>query len=284
MLTTMQVGRPINPFARRMTSAVMMIMIACAVIFLMQVIVEKSAGGTLNVIFGLHLSTLLRGFVWQPVTYIFLHGSLIHILMNMLILYFFGCEMEEVLGTRRFLKLYFGTGALAGLGWVLVDGVLRQTELPCVGASGAVFGVIGAFAAMFPKRVITLLVFFVLPVTMTARAMAIGMAAISLVLLVKSDGNVAHASHLAGGIAGYLYGMGVARNPTSIDPMMNPPSAGFISNIRARLLRREMHVIGGEEEPPSPEEVDRILEKIKKEGIGKLSRKDRRILDQASKR
>lgn len=271
-----------NPFGRRLTHAVRIIFFVTGAVFLVQLIADESTRDMLVHTFGLHLRGLRRLYVWQPVSYMFLHGGVLHILMNMLLLYFFGCEMENVLGTRSFVKLYLGSGILGGLGWLVIDLPAKGYGY-CIGASGAVYGIMGAFAAIFPARKITLLLFFVLPVTMTARTMAIALAVLSLALMMKADSNVAHAAHLAGGIAGYLYGLRVLRSPMQSRPIAGQPGVGFISAIRAKILRRQMRVVDEPEEPPSPEEVDRILEKIKEEGIDRLSRKERRILDEASR-
>ena len=143
---------------------------------LLQWFVDYRTGGLFSGLFGLSRTTLLHGEIWRLATYMFLHGGFWHLLLNMLPLAFFGRDVEERFGTPRFALLYFGSGMLGGLGWVLISGT--GSEL-CIGASGAVFGVIGAFAAAFPDRQIMLLLFFVLPVTMTARMMAIGYGPVS---------------------------------------------------------------------------------------------------------
>jgi len=280
----MQVGQPINPFARRITSAVRVLIIVTMAFFVIQTIVDRTSPSesAFTASFALHLGGLVKLYIWQPVTYMFLHSGVWHILWNMLLLYWFGCETEETLGTRRFVKLYLGTGVIAGLGWALLTFAMGRNAL-CLGASGAVLGVVGAYAGMFPQRRLTLLLFFFLPVSMTALTLAIGIGVISLFLLITGDRDVAHAAHLAGGIAGYLYGVHIARHPRVLDPMLNPLPVGPLTRFRAWLMRRRMHVVDEPEGPPAPEEVDRILEKIKREGIDKLSRKERHILDQASR-
>ena len=254
------------------------LLLATAAVYVLQLVADRMTGGVFTALFGLSRAGLRQGGLWQPVSYLFLHGSLMHLLMNLLGLYVFGRELEETLGARRFCGLYFGGGALAGLGWLLISG---RAGGPCIGASGAVFGVMGAFAALFPERRITLLLFFVLPVTMTARVLVIVLAAVAVLLLMGGGGNAAHAAHLVGGVAGYAYGRpwrrrgGWAGGGGSLGERL--------ADWRARWRRRALKLVAPEELPPDPEEVDRILEKIKVQGLDRLTRRERRALERASR-
>jgi membrane associated rhomboid family serine protease len=265
------------------TVAVRVLLIATLVVFAIQYIVDRSTGGLFTAGFGLSLGGLMRGWLWQPLTYVFLHGGFWHILMNMFGLVMFGREMEDLLGTRRFCVLYLGCGVLAGLGWLLLSG---SGAGHCIGASGAVFAVLGAFAAIFPQRELTLLLFFVLPVTMTARTMVITFGLVSLMMLFTSDGNVAHAAHLAGGVAGYLYGRHWVRRGgllgIDVGGGGNGP-LGWLTGLRARWRRRKFRVVSSNPAPPAPSEVDRILDKITAQGMGSLSPRERETLERASR-
>jgi membrane associated rhomboid family serine protease len=233
--------------------------------------------GPLGRWFGLAWRDVSRGMVWQLVTYVFLHGSIMHVLMNMLGLYFLGRELEDYLGWKRFLYLYVGCGVLGGLGWLLLSG---GSGGRCVGASGAVFGIIGAFAALFPHRQLTLLVFFVLPVTTSARTLAIVFGVGSLLMLRVGGGGIAHAAHLAGGVAGYLYGRHIAADLQYRHVHGRPWSA---SGIRAWWRRRQYKVIAESDEPVDWDEVDAVLDKIRLQGVQSLSRDEKDLLDRASR-
>lgn len=145
--------------------------------------------------------------IWQPVTYMFLHGGLFHILFNMLALWMFGVELERMWGSRFFTKFYF----VAGVGAALTTLLLSFTPLPfadqlyyslTIGASGAVYGVLLAYARYFPHRPIYL--YFVFPVP--AKYFVIIIGAISLLSSMNGPGGgVAHTTHLGGLIAAYLY-------------------------------------------------------------------------------
>ena len=145
--------------------------------------------------------------LWQPVTYMFLHGGIFHILFNMLALWMFGVELERMWGTRFFTKFYFVSGGGAAVTTI----VLSFMPLPfadqiynalTIGASGAVYGVLLAYAMYFPNRPIYMYFFFPVP----AKYFVIIIGAISLLSSMNGPGGgVAHTTHLGGLIAAYLY-------------------------------------------------------------------------------
>jgi membrane associated rhomboid family serine protease len=145
--------------------------------------------------------------IWQPITYMFLHAGISHILFNMLALWMFGVELERTWGSRYFVKYYFICGAGAAMTTVLlsfVPGTFGEQLYYSltIGASGAVYGLLLAYALYFPSRVI--LMFFVFPVPVRY-AVAI-MGAISLLLSMSGPGGgIAHTTHLGGLLVGYLY-------------------------------------------------------------------------------
>jgi len=188
-----------------------------------------SFGTMLTYCFGLHAPLLAEGFVWQVVTYLFLHGSWMHLGLNVLTVLLFGAGVEMEIGSRRFWTVFLVGGAIGGLGWVACDAlqpimaaasptvarVLALRTEPgvygtCVGASGGVFALIGAYAALFPRReTVVLVVFF--PVRMKARTLAVFLGVITIAEAVLLRSQIATAAHLVGGVAGYLYGVGLLR-------------------------------------------------------------------------
>jgi membrane associated rhomboid family serine protease len=143
--------------------------------------------------------------VWQLVTYMFLHAGIFHILFNMLALWMFGAELERVWGTRYFLKFYFVCGIGAGLLTVLFSllpfGFAQSLQyVRIIGASGAIYGLLLAFALYFPDRPILLIVFWV-----PARICVAILGAIALVTSLSEVGGVANATHLGGLVVGYFY-------------------------------------------------------------------------------
>lgn len=272
-------------FRGLLTPATRFLLIATGIIFLAQLILDPLTGGKVTITFGLSWAGISRLWLWQPVTYIFLHGGIFHILLNMLGLLFFGPETERALGPRCFLVLYLACGILGGLGWLLLTP--HQVPAFCIGASGAVYGILGAFAALFPRRPITLLVFFVLPVTMQARTLAIALLIFSLLATIGQPGQIAYAAHLAGGIAGYFYIL--LFNPQE-SYVPRPSFRQLFNDLLWRWHRRKFKVMSGSngdnsdaEEPPTQAEVNAVLDKMSKFGIKSLTQREHDILKRASR-
>jgi membrane associated rhomboid family serine protease len=158
--------------------------------------------------FGLSPEFVVRKFwVWQLVTYMFLHGGLFHILFNMLALWMFGVELERTWGSRYFAKFYAVCGVAAGVTQIVVSfvplPVFEQIYyVQTVGASGAIFGLLLAYALYFPNR--SILMFFVFPVPVRYAVAIMG----GMALVASIDGSssgVASTAHLGGLVAGYFY-------------------------------------------------------------------------------
>lgn len=141
---------------------------------------------------------------WQMITSAFLHANLLHLFLNMFGLRMFGRDVEQAMGARQFLRLYFFSIVTASAMQLLVTAMLGQ-DMPTLGASGAVFGVLGAFALIYPQRII-LLVFP--PIPMPAYLFVVAYAAIELITGVfNTDAGIAHFAHL-GGLAGGMLSVG----------------------------------------------------------------------------
>jgi rhomboid family protein len=168
-------------------------------------------------VLGLRPAFVLRYFwVWQLVTYMFLHGGIFHIVFNMLALWMFGTELERVWGTRYFLKFYFvtgiGAGALTVLFSLLPFGFAHQLQgANIIGASGAIYGLLLAYALYFPDRPIYM--YFVFPIP--AKIFVAIMGAIAFFSSLSDAGGVANATHLGGLLVGYLYLKGARMHPLS---------------------------------------------------------------------
>lgn len=150
-----------------------------------------------------------RGRLWELVTYLFVHspGDLMHILFNMLAVWMFGTDLERRWGTTAFSKYYFVTGVGAGVSMVLVSLIpwapLHSVyAVPTIGASGAVYGLLLAWALIFPSRQILFMLFFPIP----ARVFVFIMGAIAFIsALGASGGPVANLAHLGGLLVGWIY-------------------------------------------------------------------------------
>ena len=184
---------------RRLTPGIRVLIIANAIIFLLGWLLPEL--NRYMVIYGGLVPKLFTQnfFLWQAFTYMFLHGGFTHILFNMFALWMFGTELEQQWGTKFFLKYYFVTGLTAGILSALVQ---PNSAVPIIGASGAIYGLLLAFALMYPNR--TVYLNFLIPIKVKYFVMIF--AAIELFASIGDGGDgVAHFTHLSGMIFGYLY-------------------------------------------------------------------------------
>jgi membrane associated rhomboid family serine protease len=181
---------------------------------------ESLFGLPLKQLFALKADWVNTLSAWQLVTYQFAHYNFSHLFSNMLGLFFLGPDVERALGTNRFGALYLMSGILGGFGWAL----LSPSYSACVGASGAVFGILGAYAALYPNRELVLLIFPFAPIKAWVLVLIFGAYEL-LQTLGGPGGAVANAAHLGGGIAGYIYAL-----------ILNRPH--FIQQLRWRWKTR----------------------------------------------
>jgi membrane associated rhomboid family serine protease len=149
-------------------------------------------------------AVLQRGWIWQPATYMFLHAGAMHILFNMLGVWMFGVELERMWGTRFFARYYAITGVGAGLtaiaaSLIPVDALQHTYTVATIGASGALYGLLMAFAMYFPDRPI--LMFLLFPIPAKYFVMILG----ALAFLVSPGSQVSNSAHLGGLLFGYVY-------------------------------------------------------------------------------
>ena len=207
----------------------------------------------------LRANWLSHGAFWQLITYQFIHQGFGHLLANMLGLFFLGPEVERGLGTSRFFKLYLFSGLLGGLGWSL----LSPSGHVCVGASGAVFGILGAYAALYPKRELILIFFPFMPIKAWVFVLILGTYEL-LHTLGGPGGAVANSAHLGGGIAGYIYATVIGR-------------PDIMKTLRQKFKPKKKPSV-------SSVEIDRILDKAVQHGMHTLTSAERAKLKSANKR
>jgi membrane associated rhomboid family serine protease len=249
--------------------------------------------------FALSLDGLEHGFIWQLITYQFMHSGLLHILLNCWAIYVFGRAMEEVLGPGKFLVLYFSSGVLGGL--VQMLGALvwpSHFGTAVVGASAAALGLVAAFAALYPEQQLTLLLFFILPVTLRAKYLLWGTALLSVFcilfpvswLAVLMGGNIAHAAHLGGMLMGFVFVRQFIQGrwswPRWGTSSSRPAAPRELAVTRAGKGKFWRSAAGQPDDEFSTDEfvkneVDPILEKISAHGIQSLTAREREILEKA---
>ena len=187
------------------------LLIANFIIFFLAGIVERTFGIDLNTIGGLHYYSAHSFHWWQPLTYMFLHADMSHILFNMLAVWMFGATLENAWGSRRYLIYYLVCGVGAAIiqecVWSLMPFHPLQLEfLNTIGASGAVFGILFAFGWLFPDTPMFILF---IPIPIRARTIVIIYAIMELFagmgnMVGTHIDNVAHFAHLGGMLFGWL--------------------------------------------------------------------------------
>ena len=227
----------------------------------------------------LSVEGLKHGYIWQLVTYQFLHAGFLHILLNSWAIYMFGREVEAMLGGKKFLTLMFSSGIVGGVFQILVALVWPQYfGGPVVGASACAFGLVAAFALIFPERELTLLIFFVIPLQLRAKTLLIASAVLAVAGIAFPIDNVANAAHLGGMAMGWFFVRKILQGDWSRlqgalrpaekstprrpvpEPLAEKPTAGFVES-----------------------EVDTILDKISALGLQSLTPREREILETARK-
>ena len=254
---------------------VKLVLLLTVAVFLM----EALWGGALVALGALTVESLLRGEIWRLLSYMFLHANSTHLLVNMFMFWMLGSVFERQIGTRRFLLLYFACGVAGGLFEAVFNYLMFLKfgpvflTMPAVGASAGVMGILVAFATLNPRE--KFLVFFILPVEAWWVAAVYGLIETWPILkdLVFSQNpmwgdNVAHAAHFGGMVVGFVWmkwGERIAR-------LLRRGSAPREEFFYRRAPEAE------------DAEVDRILDKIRQEGLDSLTLREKMFLHEVSRR
>ncbi len=184
----------------RITPAVKALLIACVAIFFVQQSADQFFGQHLLEIFALTPSAVINEHrVWQLVTYSFLHADVMHLFLNLLMLAFIGGELEATWGTSRFLRFYFICATVAGLCYLLLN-IFVWRDVPMVGASGAIYGLLMAYGLLFGERVLLFMMLF----PMKARHFVWVLAAVEFTTsLFSGRGALSSVAHLGGMATGF---------------------------------------------------------------------------------
>ncbi len=268
----------------RMPIAIRTIILINVVFFMVQTL----GGATLNVwlVRNLGFDPAFPTFLTQPwrlVTYAFLHANFMHILFNMLWLWWMGKSVEEAVGPRSFTVIYMGAAILGGL----LDAAIAQVfgMALVIGASGAVTGILVAFAMLYPRTPIML---FLLP-PIEARYFVVGWIALDILFVGNADG-VARLVHIGGALGGYLL-IKAHQNGTDLSKLIryfeyllssSKPSKSAKPKNKNMHIVRDVEIV--EEVEVDQSELDEILEKISKHGYSALSKEEKRKLFEISKK
>tara|TARA_B100000029_G_C17601146_1_gene965795 strand:+ start:1554 stop:2381 length:828 start_codon:yes stop_codon:yes gene_type:complete len=225
-------------------------------VFLLQTI--SGAESLFFPLFGLVPKLVWSQFMlWQPFTYLFFHGGVWHVLINMFVLWMFGSELERLWGKTHFLKFYFVTGVGAGIVTALFG---LNSLTPIVGASGAVYGILLAYGLTYPNR--TVYLYGIIPIK--SLWFVIGIGTIAFMSSFDNVSQISHLTHLSGMVIGYL----MLKRPIRLDDLW--------FSIRKRTME---YKIQQEEKKISKQhaierDIDWILDKINREGFDSLTEEE----------
>jgi membrane associated rhomboid family serine protease len=274
-------GQPTFGFNFRVTPVVKKLLIANVAVFFVTALLLPQAVDWLS----FHPNRLLTQF-WGAFTYMFVHGGIGHLLINMLVLFFFGPPLESRWGGKEFFRFY----VVSGLGGVALSFILAP-QAAIIGASAACYGVMLAFAMNWPKAPIYIYAIF--PVQ--ARYLVGFLFALNVWNgFTEAGGGIAYFAHLGGLLAAFLY-LKADWRPARFRQQLKS-QAGKARRTPRRLVvvpREERRTSDANEAAPpmsDPEErkmldeVDRVLDKISAHGMSSLTPKERKLLDEVSKR
>lgn len=220
---------------------------------------------------------------WTFVSYMFVHGGLLHLFGNVLMLFVFGSAVESRMESRNFILYYLYCGVGAAIFALGLSGIMNVS--PFIGASGATLGVALAFAMYWPDAEV---VIFPIPLPISARtlvAILVGLDVL-LALIARNDG-VAHLAHIGGVLFGYTYFR--LRALSRRQPVPPPRAVERVVMVQSGASEPEGHTPTpvrtrrGIDTDPVTAEVDRVLDKISQQGIASLTPAERRFLDEVSK-
>lgn len=251
---------PLSP--AQLTGAIKWLIIVNAVIYVFQVFLGRSFISTFGLV---PYSVSHRLWFWQLFTYMFLHGGIFHLLFNLFILWMFGKSVEDAWDKKSFLKYYFICGLGAALAIILTGPSSMRTN---IGASGAIYGILVAFAMLYPET--TVYLYFFIPIKAKYLALLLGVIAF-LAGISGSGPGIAHFGHLGGLVAGYLY----LKYPVWKYRFPEIKLSKLFSGINWRRLVKKEY----QSEKSREEEVNRILDKIIAQGVENLTIEEKEIMD-----
>ncbi len=279
-----------RPYRPQGTSGLTWLLAAIAAAFVLQNIFLRwfNADSIIDNSLALTVGNLAAGKVWTLLTYGFLHSVdsfpyLLHIVGNLVGIYFLGRELIPVMGERRFLGLYFAAVTVGGLAWVAAH---WSTGGMAVGATAGLCGLLVVYAGFFPKRQVTFLLFFVFPITIKPKLLTLGVLGLELcgfifyeIIGAISPFGITHSAHLGGMLAGWIYFQYLHETQWQM-PWRNAPSEPpDDSTVEADIPPTAPS--GPANRVDLRAEIDRILDKINSEGFGSLTEAEKRVLDAA---
>ena len=237
--------------------------------------INRQLGMFLSDNFALHAYDVLYEFkIWQVFTYMFLHGDFWHIFFNMFVFWMFGTELEREWGSRRFLKYYFICGVGAGIINILLTSASPNAP-GTVGASGAIYGIMVAYALRYPNREVY--IYFLFPVKVKYMVGFLAMISFLSTWNPQGDG-IAHAAHLGGMVVGFVY-LKYWNQFYKIKSLFQHVS----TNKPKMRTTKSTTPPDGEKVAYYRKQIDNLLDKINRVGYLKLTDEEKEMLEEGSK-
>jgi len=285
-------------------SVVTWLLVANVAVYFLQHFLFFDAGDPARNPLALSQEALASWQLWTPLTYQFSHANFLHLLGNMIGLFFLGRMLLQLTAPRHVLAIYFAGGLAGGFCQLLSNAFIGQHDAMVLGASGSVLAIVIAAATLVPGHSIHLLLFFILPIRMTMRQIALLLVVINALTLLFGSAEIAVMAHFGGMLLGwayirYYYSASVARQRSSRMSRGRKDPVKVRSFLGIRILKEgdDSSAVGGteanssqstapttKERPFVNSDVDAILDKINAEGFQSLTAQERRILEKSSER
>jgi membrane associated rhomboid family serine protease len=270
------------------------LLIVNTIVFVAEMIaVRAGVRGFIGKYLSLSIPGLKSGYIWQLLTFQFMHANVAHLLGNSLLIFFCGRAVEAALGGRRFLLVYFASGVIGGLVQLLFSLVISENDA-VMGASAGGMGLVGAFAMLSWDEQITLLLLYIIPVNMRGKTLFWLSLALVLLYMLAPQNGIANAAHLGGLLAGFFYVRQIAMGRWHFPQWRLPsrPASAAPRELAAKHAGKKS-IWNKSKIPPDEDlspaeylqkEVDPILDKISAHGIQSLTAREREILEKARSR
>lgn len=267
-----------------MSPMVKKILIANCAVFVLQVILfgtfggygiyEGTSGGDFRLVWfgeyiGLVPALVQEGYLWQLISYMFVHGGFVHLFFNMFVLWMFGVSLERVWGGLGFLQFYLVCGLAAGLGMVTF---YWGSRTPVVGASGAIYGILGAYAINWPDRLVY--IWGIIPMKIKYLVVLIG--ASDLAMHLFADWPIAHEAHLTGLAVGLLYAWKLNPSRSIIDRLDRFRKQRKVKKKQQQWEQRQQKL------DQMAEEADEILDRMNEVSWEELSEEEKQQIREIS--
>jgi membrane associated rhomboid family serine protease len=270
---SLRFGGPVTPVVKKL-------MIINGAVFIFQQIAGLFSPGYVESIFGLsHAGLAYRFMIWQPFTYMFLHGGWLHIIFNLVALWMFAGEVENLLGEKRFLRFYLLSGFGAGIFIALMNFYIFSNQgmgPVTIGASGAIYAILLAYGITWPNREV--LLYFILPVKIKYLLLFFGLIEFFGTLSTASGtgGGISHIGHLGGLICGFF----IFKSMRSRGIAGSTGKSSILSELeKKRRLKKKQDEINTRIQ--AKKIIDASLEKIAKSGMSSLTPDEKKKLEWA---